>query len=142
MDNITINYLLVGFLGVLIHCFLKANSLNQDARVANLKFNFWTDYIQKDAFAILVSFLMVFLWLFLFKEVAAKYKSLQDFALTSFGVMGAMGSYIAQLALSRAKKQIRQVIDLKTNIADKVKPAVTPDNKEGLQVIRESNDPE
>ena len=111
-------FLLVGMAGFVFHSLLKLKSLNDDSIAANLQFNVWRDYIQKDLYGILAAFFSPFVWLLLFGEIAAKYTSLQEFALTSFFVFGALGSYILQLLLGRAKKQIRKVVDEKTNIAD------------------------
>lgn len=115
MDNQILHFILAGVAGVLFHCLLKLNSLLKDARVANIAFNSWKDYWLKDAVSILMSFLSVGIWLLIFGEIAAKYPSLESFAITSFVVMGAIGSYLIQLGLSRAKRQVRQVIDQKTN---------------------------
>jgi hypothetical protein len=42
--------------------------------------------------------------------------------------MGVMGSYIIQLALSRTKKKITEIVDAKTNAIDKI----TGDGKTAL----------
>ena len=111
-------FLLVGFLGFIFHSLLKLKSLNDDSRAANLPFNVWRDYVQKDIYGILAAAMAPFVWLLLFGEIAAKYPALHSFALTSFFVMGALGSYLLQLLLGQAKKRIRNVVDEKTNIAD------------------------
>lgn len=118
--------LAAGMAGFIFHSLLKLKSLNDDSIAANLEFNVWRDYIKKDMFGILAAFLSPFVWLLLFGEIAAKYPALQEFALTSFFVMGALGSYLLQLLLGRAKKQIRRVVDEKTNIADGVDPSDKP----------------
>jgi hypothetical protein len=110
--------MLAGLAGVLFHCLLKLNSLLQDARVGNVDFRPVRDYWIKDAVSILLSFLSVGIWYLVFGEVGNKYKGLQEFKVTSFVVMGMIGSYIIQLVMSKAKKQIRSVIDKKTDIAD------------------------
>jgi hypothetical protein len=110
--------ILAGLSGVLFHCLLKLNSLLQDARVANVDFRPVRDYWKKDVVSILISFLSVGIWYLVFGEVGNKYKGLQDFKITSFVVMGMIGSYIIQLIMSKAKKRIRTIVDEKTNIAD------------------------
>jgi hypothetical protein len=112
-------YLLIsGFLGVLFHCFLKLNSLLKLAQKANIRFNWYRDYVYRDFPTIALSVLSVLIWYFCFKEVAARYHSLDDFARVSFVTMGAIGSYIIQRFLSQAQKKIDNAIDVKTDIAD------------------------
>lgn len=121
-----LEYLLLGVFGVVLHSLFKCKSLNEDAIAANLQFSFVRDYIQKDFYGLLASLLSPLIWYFIFAELAAKYPSLENFVLTSFFVMGFMGSYIFQLALGRMKKQIRRVVDEKTNIADGIEPSDKP----------------
>lgn len=118
--------LLMGIGGFLFHSLLKLKSLNDDSNAANLKFSVWNDYVKKDIYGILAALLAPLMWLFLYGEVATKYTGIQDFARLSFFVMGALGSYLLQLLLGRAKKQIRRVVDEKTNIADGVDPSDKP----------------
>lgn len=103
-----------GVAGVLFHCLLKLNSLLQDARVANIDFRWKRDYLQRDAVPIMISFLSVVIWHLIFVDVISKYPAISAFARVSFVVMGMIGSYVIQLAMSSAKKKIRQVIDFKT----------------------------
>lgn len=116
--NQTAILIFAGAMGVLAHSLLKLNSLIQDARAGNVPFRPVKDYWEKDVVSIVLSFLSVGIWFLIFGEVGKKYPSLQEFKVTSFVVMGAMGSYIIQLIMSRAKKRIRQVVDEKTDIAD------------------------
>lgn len=111
-------FLLTGIAGFIFHSLIKMKSLQEDSRVANLNFNPFRDYIVRDIYGILAALFSPFVWLLLFGEIAAQYPALEKFSLTSFFVMGALGSYILQLLLGQAKKQIRKVVDIKTNIAD------------------------
>lgn len=110
--------ILAGIGGVLAHCLMKMDSLSKDAAVANVNFDWKKDYLYKDKFGIILSFLSVALWYLIFGEAAAKYPKLEGWAITSFVVMGLTGSYLIQLVSSRAKKRIRSIVDAKTNIAD------------------------
>lgn len=110
--------IIAGTAGVLFHCLLKLNSLLQDARVGNVDFRPVKDYWKKDAVSIILSFLSVGIWYLVFGEVGKKYPNLEEFKITSFVLMGMMGSYVIQLVLSRAKKRIRNIVDTKTDIAD------------------------
>jgi len=123
MENILILFA-CGFLGVFIHCCIKANSLIVDAEKANINFTV-KDYLNKDALGISVSIAMIFLWFLIFGEVGAKYPKIIDFIRTTFGLMGFFGSYIAQKIFSRGKQYINNVIDKKTNIADNIQMLVT-----------------
>lgn len=118
MVNDEFFYILSGIAGVVFHSLLKLNSLLTDARKANMNFNWYRDYVYKDFPSIMLSVLSVGIWYMVFHEVANKYNGVQEFARVSFVAMGGIGSYVIQLFLSRAKRQIRKVIDEKTNIAD------------------------
>lgn len=118
--NNSLILILAGVAGVLFHCLLKLNSLLKKARTANVKFNAWNDYWKKDAVSIFLSFLSVGIWYMIFGEVSRKYPAIQDFVITSYVVMGALGSYILQKVLSRAEGKINEFIDVKTNISDKI----------------------
>lgn len=110
-----------GLLGVLIHCLIKLDSLRKDAKAANVSFNWVKNYWDVDAFAILLSVAVSLLWHLVYPEVAAYYPKLQGFITVSYATMGALGSYIIQLVLGRAKKFIRNIVDKKTNDLDELK---------------------
>lgn len=118
MNNDILVCVLLGIAGVLFHSIIKLRGLLEDARVANVNFQPVRDYWLRDAPSILLSLLSVFVWVFLFGEIAKAYPKIEAFVRTSFFVMGAIGSYVLQLVLGRAKKQIRQVVDVKTDKAD------------------------
>lgn len=113
--------IIAGLAGVLFHCLLKLNSLIQDARVANVDFRPVKDYWKRDVVSIMLSFLSVGIWYLVFGEVGNKYKGLQEFKITSFVVMGMIGSYVIQLVMSKAQKRIRTIVDEKTNELDNIK---------------------
>lgn len=116
-------YLIVsGLLGVLFHCFLKLSGLLRQAQKANMKFNWYRDYVYRDFPTIMLAILSVLIWYFTFKEVAARYHSIAEFARVSFVTMGAIGSYVIQRFLSQAQKKIDKVVDEKTDKADNKKP--------------------
>jgi len=115
------SFIVCGVAGVLFHSLLKLNGLLVDARKANINFKWYRDYVYKDFPSILLSFLSVGIWYLIFHEVAAQYHGISDFARVSFVTMGAIGSYIIQLGLSKAKKQIRSIVDQKTNELDAMK---------------------
>lgn len=110
--------LLLGIGGFIFQSLLRAKSLNDLSLVSNVHFNFWKDYVLKDIYGILASFMAPFIWFLLFKEAATNYPKFQSFARLSFFGMGATGSYVLQLILGTAKKRLKGIIDIKTDIAD------------------------
>lgn len=113
--NETLILLLIGFLGVVIHSLMKAQSLQTDAEKANVEFDFKDTYLKKDYLGIIISFLQVLLWLLIVPEVSQKYVWLQNWIRVSFAAVSFLGSYLIQMALSKAKKYIRTEVDIKTN---------------------------
>lgn len=119
--QLNITFILAGFAGFVFYSLAKLNSLSKDAQVANIPFDWYKDYVKKDIFGILASFMSIFVWQLMFSEIATKYPAIEGFAITSFVVMGAIGSWALQLLLGRAKKAIRKVVDEKTDELDKMK---------------------
>jgi hypothetical protein len=64
------------------------------------------------------SVLSVFIWALLYPEVVIKYPAIEGWIRGSFFVMGAMGSWVLQMALGKTRGYIRNIVDTKTNIAD------------------------
>lgn len=112
--------ILAGVGGVLAHCLIKLDGLSKDYGLANIPFNWKKDYLAKDRFGIILSFLSVGLWFLIYQETSGNYEKLQAWKVTSFVAMGLFGSYIIQLVSSRAKKKLRSIVDAKTNVADGV----------------------
>lgn len=109
------------FFGFLFHSCLKYKSLRDQAIAAKLTFTF-KNYLSTDAASIIASFASIFIWLFCFGEIVAKYPALAGFTKVSFVIMGAMGSYLVQLAFSTAQKRITNVIsDSTAKTEDSVK---------------------
>ena len=109
--------LISGFLGVIAHTFFKYQSLKKDAAKANAPIKFF-QWLGMDWVGVALAFTSVFIWYFTFKEVANKYKGIEEFKRLSFVAMGGMGSFVLQLYFSRAKEWLRGVVDRKTDIAD------------------------
>lgn len=115
-ENIIV--VMCGVFGVAFQCLLKIRSLLKDAQVANVNWDWKKDYLKKDAPSIILAFLSVFIWYYIFGEVAKKYTGIADFKRVSFVLMGGVGSYIIQMAFGTAKDRIRKIVDKKTDIAD------------------------
>ncbi len=110
-------FFLSGILGVCFNLFMKFTALQKDAKTANMELTF-SQYLKNDLGSIMLSFISIGAWLLCFGEFAEKYPFLQNFARASFFCMGAIGTYIITFALSKTKKNIREVVDAKTNKAD------------------------
>lgn len=118
--NEPIVLVICGIAGVLFQCLFKLDSLAKLSRAGNVPFNWKKDYLQKDSVAIMLAFLSVVIWYLIFGEVSAKYSWIAGLKRVSFVLMGAIGSFVIQFALGKAKDAIIKVIDVKTNVADKV----------------------
>ncbi len=115
-------FALCGILGVAFHSICNFISLRGDAKAANYGKLKVKDYISEDIGPILLAFCSVAIWLLLFAEGAAKYRKIADCARASFVTMGAIGSYLIQLGLSKVQAKIKQTVDQKTDAADGVPP--------------------
>lgn len=107
-----------GLAGVLLHSLWKLDGLALHARKANVKFDWWRDYVLRDRFSLLAAFLSVGIWFLIFGEVATKFQWLTIFPRVSFVTMGMSGSYFLQRWLGKSKKWLDKIIDVKTDIAD------------------------
>lgn len=103
-------YFSVAFLGVFIHCCIKANSLMVDAK--RLKVDFTVkDYLSKDFLGISLSIAMIFVWLLIFPEVANVKPNILNFVRVSFFAIGLFGSVLIQAIFNKGKAYIRTKID-------------------------------
>ena len=100
----------VAFSGVFMHCCIKANSLMTDAK--RLKVDFTVkDYLSKDFIGICLSISVIFVWLFIFPEVANVRPNLLNFVRLSFFAIGLFGSVIIQAIFNKGKAYIRSKIE-------------------------------
>lgn len=109
-----------GFLGVFIHCCIKANSLIIDAKRLKVEFTI-KDYLTKDFLGVTLSIAMVFVWFLIFGEVGQKYPKILDYIRLSFVGMGLIGSYLIQAIFNKGKAYIRDKIDETVNDKEKAK---------------------
>lgn len=106
----------VAFLGVFIHCCIKANSLMSDAKRLKVDFTI-KDYISKDFIGIALSISVIFVWLLIFPEVANVRPNILGFIRVSFFAIGLFGSVIIQAIFNKGKAYIRSKIE--ETVADK-----------------------
>lgn len=102
-----------GFAGVVLQSLLKLDGLLKIAIRANVNFDWWRDYVQRDRYAILASFLSVVIFYLVFGEVATKFEWLTVFPRFSFVTIGMSGSYALQKWLGKSKKWLTSIIDEK-----------------------------
>lgn len=112
--NLYLDCFILGVLGVIAHCLIKANSLQKDADTAGVEFNIQI-YVKKDKITIALSFVAVLLWLFLFEESINMYAKINDYVKISFAGVGFLGSYGLQQAFGKGKSYIRNIGKEKTN---------------------------
>lgn len=135
INSSTTVYLLAGSLGVLLQICLKVNALKVQSKVANHSFSF-KDYFRDDVFTILGSFITVIIGVICLDEIIGLNAGIEKYVKWFFVFVGFTGSSIIQSAFSVTSKKIQAIIDVKTNIADGVKPAVDATNIEGAKEIQ------
>ena len=96
---------IVGLLGVIGYCVIKANSLQGYAKLQKQPFSVKI-YLSTDWFGISLSILAVLIWSFVFKETMLIYPKIADFLRLTFLGIGFTGSFALQLAFGKLKKQI------------------------------------
>jgi hypothetical protein len=134
--------LLPGILGILFHVFvIKIQSAKVRSKAANIEFSF-PQYIKDEWAVLLGNFICVCMLVVGIDELIGLKPGLAKAVKWLFFFVGISGSSIFMYAFSVADKKIRNVVDIKTNLADGVIPPVTPENKEGVEVIKDQNKPE
>lgn len=140
MDNL-LSYLIAGTLGVLLQVLaVKIPRTKARYKVANQHFSV-KEYFADDWPAILASFVSVLILIVGLDELLKIRPILADYVRWLFIFVGFTGSTIILSVLSVADKKIMQIIDIKTNIADGIKPAVDDSNKVGAKAMKQSDQP-
>lgn len=116
----------VAFLGVFLHCGIKANSLMSDAKRLKVDFTL-KDYLTKDYIGISISIAFIFVWFIIFPEVANVRPNLLNFVRLSFFAIGLFGSVIIQAVFNKGKAYIRSKIDDTVNENEKIQAFSEPD---------------
>lgn len=116
--------IICGFMGVVLQCLFKCNSLLTDARAGNIAFHWKKDYLQRDAIPIMASVLSVGVWFMIFGEAAARSPWIAGWIRTSFVFAGGVGSFAIQYVFGSAKKLIRNAVDRKTDELNRIKGTV------------------
>ena len=132
--NPLVSYFLGGSLGVLLQILLKIQQLKKQSKIANHIFSF-KEYFSDDWISILTSFVSVGVAIYTMDELINAKPQLAEYIKWFFIFVGFSGSSLIQSVLSVTAKKIDSIIDIKTNIADDIHPAVDASNIEGQKEI-------
>jgi hypothetical protein len=124
---------IAGLLGIFWHMLMKIKGLRSRAIAANQNFSF-SAYFQKDWFSILISVVSVAIAIYILDELLHFKPGLADWTKAFFIAVGFMGDSVLQSLLSKSEKQILDIIDKKTNVADSVLNGNVPTDKEAEAV--------
>jgi len=114
----------IALIGMALQVALKLKSLQEKAAVSNAEFNVGM-YFKYDWVSLLCSVLTIALFLFFLKDAVEKYPNLLIIKLL-FGFIGYTGADVASRLFSVVNKRLNHIIDLKTNVSDKVSPSAAP----------------
>lgn len=109
--------LLSGLLGMLFHLLAKMQTLKRDFNVANQEF-VYGKFFKEEFISILSSIVFIVIMAFVLPEILTFKPEVEDYVRILFVMGGALGSWAFGYFLGKSKKYIRNVIDVKTNIAD------------------------
>lgn len=116
--NTSIECFIAGLLGILFHVFaLKLPAVKKRAEAANVAFSV-KEYLKADWLALISSVLTLIICVYVLDEITKFRPSILDWIKFFFVFIGFTGSSILIHALGRADKTIRDIVDVKTNIAD------------------------
>ena len=110
-------YLLCGLLGLLFVTLAKMSSVQKDFEVANKNFVI-KKFFQREMTGIGMSIVFIIIMAFTVTEWVNFKPIFADYIKLIFVMGGAIGSWAFMLFLGKSKKYIRNVVDIKTNIAD------------------------
>ena len=110
--------MIAGTLGILFHVFvMKLPAIKKRAEAANTTLSL-KDYLKTDWLSLASSFLTLIICVYIIDEITKFRPSILEWIKFFFLFIGYTGSSILQSALGRADKEIRNIVDVKTNIAD------------------------
>lgn len=109
--------LLCGLLGMLFHILAKMQTLKNDFKVANQEF-VYSKFFKEELIGILSSVVFIVIMAIVLPEILTFKPVVESYVRILFIMGGALGSWAFGYFLGKSKKYIRNVIDVKTNIAD------------------------
>jgi hypothetical protein len=111
-----------GLLGVLFHVFaVKIPAVKSRTKAANLVFTY-KEYLNDDLAGIFASLLTVMILLITLDELIAFKPAVIPYLKFGFVFVGFTGSSILIAILGKAQGKINSIVDIKTNIADRITP--------------------
>lgn len=137
--NTKLIYFLAGSLGMLLQICMKIAKLKSESKAANHTFVF-KDYFRNDWPAILGSLVSVAIAVVCIDELLAAKPGIENYIKWFFVFVGFTGSSIIQSVLSVTSRKIQAIVDLKTNIADGITPAVDAGNVEAVKEIKKDEE--
>ncbi len=135
MNQILLWYFIAGVLGVSLQTLLKISSLKMRAKNANHVFSI-KGYFADDYPTILASVVSVLILIVCIDELLGVRPALAEYIKWLFVFVGFTGSSLIQSVMSVTNKKIMAIIDVKSNIADGIEPAVNPSNMEAVKEIK------
>lgn len=97
---------------------VKIPSVKERARVANMSFSVW-EYLKDDFTSIASSVVGIIAYTYSLREIVGYKPDILSYITVLSIAVGFMGSSLFIALLGRASKVINQVVDVKTDIADK-----------------------
>jgi len=113
----------IAFLGMLLQMLLKAKSIQEKAKKANLQFSF-KEYFLDDWLSHGVSFVTIIMFLFFTTEFINFNKIVADYLKIGFAFIGYSSADIASRIFSVVNKRVNNAIDYKTTQADEANGTV------------------
>lgn len=109
-----------GLIGMVLQMLMKAKSIQDKARMANVQFNFF-EYFTADWISHLISTVAVFLFMvFVRRRVADIPQNLYEFVLAVSATVGYSGADLVSRFFSATNKRVNAAIDHKTSQSDKM----------------------
>lgn len=132
--NIIWTYILLGTCGIIFQTCIKIKGLIDLSKTSNHIFSF-KEYIKSDWITILSSMITVGIAIMTLDEWLPLNAMISSHIKIFFVFLGYTGSSIIQFAFSFYNRKLMAIIDIKTNIADKISPAIDAGNLEGVEPI-------
>lgn len=125
MTHFNMEYFILGVLGWFVQSLLKSKSIQDKARKANVRYNFF-EYYQTDWISHLIALTFIGIAVYIVEEVFIILPSLQGLVKTFFVAVGfTNGAIVSYLITFMGKKfsvnaKVNDAVDHKTSIADDV----------------------
>jgi xanthosine utilization system XapX-like protein len=114
------NYLIFfgfGLLGWLLQSLLKARSIQEKAKKANVEFKFM-EYFTTDWLSHVISLVLIIIGVLLVEDAVRVFPQIETWLRAFFVTIGYSNGDIVSRFLSKVNTQVNDAIDHKTNISD------------------------